>query len=271
MIGAVVVLYNPSIAEIKNINTYKNKVDYTVIIDNSDIDHRGLVNSIINLSESIVYYSEKKNIGLAKGFNVGINILIENNCEWALLLDADSILGNDIFSVYENAIKYYESDHNVAVFSPVHIFERSKNKPYTGYKNIVWTMTSGCIYNCYIFKQLCGFFEPLFVDGLDMDYCYKLHDNGFKVIECGEAIIKHNPAETKSFLGFKYGIASPKRYFMQARQLLWCWKKYKRINVIFIYFYKWLKVIFLFPNKKEYINQMIKGTKEGCAIYEIYK
>lgn len=271
MIGAVVVLYNPTNDEIENINTYKNKVDYTVIIDNSDVNNKNLVNRIVNLSESIIYYSKQQNLGLAKAFNIGINVLIENHCEWALLLDADSILENDIIDVYKNAIKYYDNSKDVAIFSPVHMFERSHNKPYLGYRDVDWTMTSGCFYNCDIFKKINGFFEPLFVDGLDMDYCFKSHDNGFKVVECGKAVIKHNPAETKVFLGFKYGIASPTRYYMQARQLLWCWKKYKRINVILIYFYKWFKILFLFPNKKEYINQMVKGTKEGYSIYDIYK
>ena len=36
MIGSVVVLYNPTLMEIENINSYIDKVDYAVIVDNSD-------------------------------------------------------------------------------------------------------------------------------------------------------------------------------------------------------------------------------------------
>lgn len=36
--------------------------------------------------------------------------------------------------------------------------------------------------------------------------------------------------------------------------------------MLLIYIYKWGKVIFLFPNKKEYIKSMIKGTKEGYTL-----
>ena len=61
-----------------------------------------------------------------------------------------------------------------------------------------------------------------------MDYCFKSHENGYLVIECGKAVINHHPAETRNCLGFKYGIASPYRYYMQARQLIWCWKRYKK-------------------------------------------
>ena len=264
MIGAVVVLYNPTKDEVQTINTYKNRVEHTVIIDNSDKDNSKWINEIVLLTDNITYYSECTNMGLARGFNIGIDILMEKGCQWVLFFDADSKLETDIISVYNRAIEKYES--GIAVFSPVHIFERSNNKPYIGYKNVDWAMTSGCLYNCDIFKKQGGFFEKLFVDGLDMDYCFRSRENGYKIIECGEAVLKHNPAETKVFLGIKYGIASPYRYYMQARQLIWNYKRYKSNKMLLIYIYKWFKVIFLFPYKKEYMLNMIKGTKEGISL-----
>ena len=99
-----------------------------------------------------------------------------------------------------------------------------------------------------------------------MDYCFKSHENGYLVVECGEAVINHHPAETKSFLGFKYGIASPYRYYMQARQLIWCWKRYKKPKAFCIYLYKWIKILLFFSTKREYISNMVRGTKEGNTL-----
>ena len=157
------------------------------------------------------------------------------------------------------------------MFAPVHMFDRSNAMPYSGYKNVEWSMTSGWCVNIDIFKKQNGFFERLFVDGLDMDYCFKSHENGYKIIECGEAVINHHPAETKSFLGFKYGIASPYRYYMQARQLIWCWKRYRKPKVFITYLYKWFKVLTLFPEKREYIRNVIQGTREGFSLLRSYK
>lgn len=269
MIGAVVVLYNPTLMEIENINSYINKVDYAVIVDNSDTDNSDKVFSIIDKSKRINYYSEQKNLGLCKGLNLGIEKLKEKGCEWAVLFDADSKIGSDIFTIYKNAINDHKNDE-VAVFAPVHIFDRSNNREYKGYKEVSWSMTSGWLVNIEIFEKQGGFFEELFVDGLDMDYCFKSHKNGYKVIECGEAIINHKPAETRHFLWFKYGIASPYRYYMQARQLIWCWRRYKNYRCLCIYLYKWFKVLFLFPEKKKYIDEMIKGTKDGKKLYSNY-
>lgn len=270
MIGAVVVLYNPTKEEIQNINCYKNNVDYIVIIDNSDANNKEMVDKIVHLTSNTLYYSENTNLGLAKGFNIGVNLLINQGCEWVLLFDADSQIESDIITIYNSAIEKYKNN-SVAVFSPVHVFDRSKRKPYPGYKSVNWSMTSGCLYNCEIFKKQQGFFEKLFVDGLDMDYCLRSHENGYEVIECGEAVLKHNPANTRCFLGIKYGIASPYRYFMQARQLIWSWRRYKNNEMICIYIYKWLKIIFLFPDKKEYVRNMINGTKEGCQLVREFR
>ncbi|WP_281522037.1 glycosyltransferase [Dubosiella newyorkensis] len=270
MIGSVVVLYNPSIQEIENLNIYIEKVDYAVVIDNSNTDNQSLIYKTVSNSEKIHYYSEHKNLGLCKGFNIGVNILAKKSCEWALLLDADSKLDPDIISVYKETLNIFKSRNDIAVFSPVHIFDRSKATRYVGYRNVDWSMTSGWLVNIKIFQKQNGFFEGLFVDGLDMDYCYKSHENGYEIIECGQAVINHNPAETRSVFGIKYGIASPNRYYMQARQLIWCWKRYKKITILGIYFYKWMKVLILFPNKLNYIKAMKLGSKNGILLWNKY-
>lgn len=269
MIGAVVVLYNPTKEEIENINTYINQVSFMVIMDNSDNDNSLLVQKLLFNYPHYKYYSQQKNLGLCNALNIGVQILKEQGCDWALLFDADSKLGSDVLAVYKEAIRKFGKEP-IALFSPVHMFDRSKNHPYKGYKELDWTMTSGCLFDIEIFIKQNGFFDELFVDGLDMDYCFKSNENGYKVIECGAAVIKHNPAETKSLFGFKYGVASPFRYYMQARQLIWCWKRYKRNKVFEIYLYKWFKVVFIFPNKREYIQEMMKGTRDGLELLRRY-
>lgn len=164
MIGSVVVLYNPTEDEIKNINTYLSKVDYAVIIDNSDVDNEKRVNSLILDLAKIEYYTEKTNLGLCKGLNIGVEKLKEKGCDWAILFDADSKLRTDIVLVYKNAIKEYQNE-NVALFAPVHVFDRSSKRSYKGYKKISWSMTSGWMVNINIFNKQHGFFEKLFVDG----------------------------------------------------------------------------------------------------------
>lgn len=266
MIGAAVVLYNPSINEVNNINSYVNSVDYVVVFDNSDVNNYDLISKYVSEYEKIIYMSEEKNLGLCVALNKAIDTLSRLGCDWALLFDADSKLGCDLVEVYSKAITSYQ-DEKVALFAPVHVFDRSQNHPYEGYKTVDWSMTSGWLVNIDVFQKQGGFFEKLFVDGLDMDYCFKSIENGYKIIECGQAVIVHNPAQTKTIKfgnkEFKYGFASPFRYYMQARQLIWVAFRYKKVKILGVYCYKWFKVIFLFPNKSEYVKNMVKGTIDG--------
>lgn len=266
MIGLVEVLYNPTEQEVKNINNYRELVDFIIIVDNSNENNLQMLEREKLIGEKIFYYPQGCNIGLCKALNLGVGKLQELNCDWALLMDSDSEVLTDITSVYMKIIE--KNQKNIAVYAPVHIFDRSKKKPYKGYKEIEWSMTSGWCVDVAIFMKLGGFFEKLFVDGLDMDYCFKAKKNGYQIIECGEAILRHHPAETRKFLGLKYGFASPARYYMQARQLIWDMLYYRKYKLLILYVYKWVKVLLLFPSKKEYIRKMCVGSKEGFELYK---
>lgn len=270
---AISVLYNPNKNELNNILSYAKYVELIIIIDNSKENNFKSIEQIIlknGIKSKLEFVSHPENIGLCKALNEGIEIAKAYNCEWTLLMDADSSLQNNLINIYESYLEK-NNDKSIATLSPVHIFDRSKNKKYQGTKLKKWAMTSGCYYNIEIFKKLGGFKEELFIDGVDMDYGYKAYKSGYKTIEIGEAILNHHPADTHSIklFGkeiFKYGYASPYRYYLQAKSLIWVAFKYKAYEQLGTYIYKWLKVLFLFDNKKEYIKQIHKGTKEGFRL-----
>ena len=95
---------------------------------------------------------------------------------------------------------------------------------------------------------------------------------GYRVVELADAQINHLPGETRSlsFAGIeiKYGVASPWRYYMQARAIVWLILEYHSIKELARYGMKWGKVLFLFKDKKEYIKQMVCGTKDGINLWK---
>lgn len=275
MIGAVVVLYNPKEEEVENIRSYQDEVDCLVIIDNSNLNNEALIKKHVVLSENKVYISHLDNVGLCKALNEGIEILQGKGCKWAVVFDADSKLGTNIFECYRDIATKYDEKDKVAAFAPQHSFDRSPKKEYEGYKVVGWAMTSGCMINIDAFYKIGGFFEPLFVDGIDMDFCYHAQEKGYQIVECGRAVINHHPAETRKIVflrkEFLYGYASADRYHMQARSLIWNILRYRKYDNILIYGYKWFKVLFLFAEKKSYIRFMCRGTREGISLYRKYK
>lgn len=274
-INSVVVLYNPNESEIENINTYIDKVECVYVIDNSIEDNLFLIEKLVTPFHKVHYVHNVKNVGLCKALNQGVELSIEAGSQWTVVFDADSRMLTDIFEVYRHTIENYEKLDDVAVFAPQHSFDRRKKSVYVGFREVDWAMTSGWLINNEIFKKLHGFFEPLFVDGLDLDYCYYAKEKGFKIVECGEAVLDHKPAISKeySFLNKKIqlGTASPFRYYLQAKCLVWDYKRYHKLYDVKMYFIKWAKVLLFFDDKKNYVKNLIIGTKDGIKIYKEYK
>ena len=268
--GTIVVLYNPSDREIENLRNNIGKTDLAIIIDNSLDDHYSVIKNNMQADFQWIYKRYPNNIGLCKALNVGIDILYQNGCRWALILDADSIINNNIISVYKNFLENSECK-NIAILVPVHNFGRSKNRTYDGESEVKRSMTSGWFINIEIFINEGGFYEPLFVDGLDYDYCYRVKRDGYRIIQCGRAMINHNPGHEYQvkILGktFKMGKDSPWRYYMGARAQWWNLLQNKSLYDGAFYFYRLIKVILFFHNKREYICEMHKGRNEGINLF----
>jgi len=271
MICSIVVLYEPKLEELNNILNYYNLVDYSLILDNSKQNHQRKIEDLLKDKEQhYIYKHFPENIGLCKALNYGMKNTQQFKCEWVLLMDADSSFITNIVEIYKK--KIIDIDDKIAILAPVHIHDRSFATKYNGEKSVKWAMTSGCLYNVEIFMEIGGFMEELFIDGLDIDFCYKVREAGYKVIECGEALLQHYPAETKEFkiLGkiiFKYGVSSTWRYRTQARSLVWLTLKYHQFPDVIRYLWRWFKVIFLFDKKRQYFKEMLIGSKEGFELW----
>lgn len=265
---SITVLYNPSKEELNNISSYSSYVDNIIIVDNSKESHENEIRNMINNNLEFIHYPN--NIGLCSAMNEAMKIAKSKAYKWALLMDSDSRLNNNIIKSYEDYLEM-TNDDKIAILAPVHIFDRSNNHEYQGAKKLDWAMTSGCYYNVDIFEAWGGFLDELFVDGLDIEYGYKVNKQGYKIIEIGNVSIMHHPAETKTIklfnkIIFKYGYASPWRYFMKQRCLVYCIFKYKAYKLLINYLYAYVKVILFFPNKIDYLKEMHKGTKTGLIL-----
>lgn len=250
MIAAIVVLFEPNTKEIEHIKDYYAKVDKVIVMDNSSKSFLPALLSIVGTN--LIYKHFPENIGLSAALNQGMQIAKNNHCSWALVMDSDSSFITDIVDVYCRLLTTIES--NVVVLSPVHIHDRSSLEPYTGCKIVKWAMTSGCLFNVDIFLKMGGFMEELFVDGLDIDFCYRTRENNYLIMECGEAVLRHYPANTKEIkllnrIVFKIGVSSPLRYYMQIRSLRWIILRYRTPRDCVALLWKWIKVLFFFENK----------------------
>ena len=77
MIAAIVVLYNPTLDEIKHITDYYSLVDETIVLDNSNEDQFVRIEKVIGDSKHLIYKWFGENVGLCVALNEGMRIAKE--------------------------------------------------------------------------------------------------------------------------------------------------------------------------------------------------
>lgn len=271
MDGAVVVLYNPTKSELAHLKDYANVVSRTLILDNSQTSVLADITEFVDVDGSEVSYEHHpENPGLCKSMNYGIKRLAQQGCSWVLTMNSDSSFATDILSVFRGYVEGRCTD-NVALLAPLYDYDRKRASSYDGYRSVPRAMMSGNYINVRVFIELGGFLEELFVDGIDFEYSLWARKHRFELIECGEAVLNHMPAETCSLRVFgksvfKYGKASPSRYRYQARAQTYLLKTYKEPYDFLVLAYKMFKAICLFDNKPIYLKSISQGVREGLRM-----
>ena len=184
-IAAVVVFYNPSDKNIKNIDNYIDVIDKLYVVDNSEDDEIKMKSN-----KKIEYVKLGENKGIAYALNVGAKKSIEDGYNYLLTLDQDSKMNKKII---EEMISFLKStkEKNIGLISPYQDIDSKEDVLNGDYEDMIEVMTSGNIIDLKAYKKIGGFKDWLFIDCVDTDYCMNLHKHGYKVLRLNNIVMKH--------------------------------------------------------------------------------
>lgn len=275
-VAAIVVLYEPGKEVIDNIKSYINYVDKIYLVDNSEKANYNIPTSIDgDWDDSKVQYEKVgENKGIAYALNKGMKYAIAEGFQWVLTMDQDSSFGNDLIAYYTEAINTLKHS-DVAILTPRYLTDRNNLKEKKAlYSEVYWSMQSANLINVSVYEKVGCFREEFFIDCVDYEYCLRCKKNGYKIICCNKAVLKHSPATTKVlkavFVEVKYGVASPLRIYYQVRNAMVMFKEYRNIRSLQIVFIKFLKTLLLFDNKKSYFKAF-KMAIDDCRNMKLGK
>lgn len=267
---AIVVLYNPDIDRLyKNVMALINQVEELVLVDNFS-DNIQIVKDKLSNVKKISYILNEKNEGIAKALNQGMQFAHTHGYKWALTMDQDSIISDNMISSYS---EYAEWD-KVAIICPLVEYKNYyRRKDHTGnkYDYVEACMTSGSLTNVQAWKNVGGFDEWMFIDYVDNDFCTNLRLNGYKILRANNATLYHELGNAKKLnigpcqiVVFNY---SKIRNYYYVRNTIYYIKKYSfQINIIkfiLILLYVESKKVIFEDNRKETISSFIKGFIAG--------
>jgi rhamnosyltransferase len=214
-LAGTVVLYNPSDSVFDTILSYIDQVAKLYIVDNSD-HHNGSLTQKLKQLDKVIYVNNHGNKGIAAALNVGAELALKSGFDFLLTMDQDTDLSANYVSNLMTA--FIENDaRKIGIIAPPYL-KRSKNET-RRLQDILFTMTSGNILNLKAYEKVGPFLNELFIDHVDHEYCLRLNQQGFRVVQVNDVEIIHRPGTlTSIFKGrISFSSHSPQRLYYFCR------------------------------------------------------
>ncbi|ODB86318.1 hypothetical protein A3195_11875 [Candidatus Thiodiazotropha endoloripes] len=226
-IVAVTVTFNIDHSFEASLQSYLLQLALVVIVDNStETDAQNRVNAIAQAHpEQIILIQNGHNLGLAKAQNLGIRRALDEDADWVLLMDDDSSADPQMVEQLVRASQDYQTGPGTGIVVPKYL-EQSVNREalfvtapggkyhwprfakvgFTGQpvlQNIFIAISSGSLIKAKLFDEIGMIRESFDIDYLDVDFCLRAIEAGYRIVAVRDAVLRHNLGEqTKHhFLG----------------------------------------------------------------------
>lgn len=290
-IAAGIVLYKPDVDRFKScISALMQQVERIYVFDNSD----SFVDNV--QSESIVYYTEHKNMGIAYALNRIMEAALNDGFGWVITMDQDSIIPVGLVDAYKSVIA---RKNEIGIVCPQVIDKRRaymevKTTPKEEY--VEFCITSASCTSVNVWEKVGKFDEWLFIDLVDNDFCKRLILSGYKILKLNDMILNQEfgkiiPKSDRSqkfwvyvsrllhnqnFAKFSYRkFVSPMRVYYTCRNIIYVNKKLAQYGSVAYKenyncnSYLGFVASFILPSilraqeKIDVIKAVIRGTQDG--------
>ena len=270
---AGLVTYTPDQSRfLAGIKRIYDQVDEIVIVDNGSNNYKILRESTEGF-DKCHWISNNTNLGIAKGLNQVFKYARSRNIPWVLTLDDDSLCDRDMVQ----ALYRFANKKMAGIICPGAVDNDCENreKPLTKPYYVEDCITAGSLTSVKAWEDIGGFDEKMFIDFVDIEFCTRLREAGYKIIRNPNTQIHQrfgDESKTTVFLGMKiqlYEYSSLRIYYSVRNQIYFMRKHWKTINMVYRIFFLFgycNKRIVLGQNRKANINAMLKGLYDGFRL-----
>lgn len=270
-IAACIITFNPDINRLKkNIEFVFYQVEKIFLYDNGSENLMHILEICKSFSKDrIEILANHENLGLPINLNDCLKKCNEQNFEWLLTLDQDSICDENLVMIYKELI-LEKNDLKIISFTPEILEDRiSQELTNIDISNVLIDkcITSGNMIKVNEIIKIGGFDESYFIDNVDFDLCARIIINGYKIMKTSKTYIHHTIGDSKEHRIILKKIVSynhsPIRVYYIFRNTFYYnkkYNKYKDIKIKYRFFLKKLIIIVLYEKEKiKKIFYAIKG------------
>jgi rhamnosyltransferase len=194
---AITVAYHPDAKFPLRVERTLREVGALVIVDNSSGDAALGMLRPLTTNSLITLISNLNNVGIARALNIGIRRAISLGFKWALLLDQDSWIDEDMVQTLIAAGAAYPDRDRLGVIgsgyresnSPLH--ERKDAIVGENWEEVASVVTSGSLIPLKVHAAVGAFREDFFIDHVDTEYCFRARAKGYRVIRTRRPVMSH--------------------------------------------------------------------------------
>jgi rhamnosyltransferase len=242
---AVVVTWHPDTAALAAmLQRLLPQVGALVLVDNASGDPA--IGELCARDSRIQIFSQNTNRGLAAAFNLGTAWARENGFGYVLLLDQDSLPAETMVSELLHALTALATDQRVAAVGPrFHDEHERRDAPFVRIRfpfnrklhcgagcpervRCDFLISSGTLIPLEALETIGGMDESLFIDNVDMDWCFRARARGFALYGVCAARMEHRLGDARRRLpGAPRGVIvhAPQRLFFIMRNRLLLYRR----------------------------------------------
>ena len=195
---AGIVLFNPDINRLlENIGALVPQIDSIILVDNHSENIEEVKSTIFDDKHSFSDVSFKlienpANLGIATALNIICREALLQGAEWVLTMDQDSVCSSDLIDIYTKYINYPGVASLTCVINDRSgSLEYEKEKWNDEFRDVNFAITSANYIKLSVWQSIGGFDDRFFIDKVDTDYCFRLIEANYRILEINYSGMLH--------------------------------------------------------------------------------
>jgi len=280
IVCGVAITYFPPDGIADRLAAIVKQVDMLVIVDNSASPVVSASMAHLAGGVGAHFISNEKNLGVATALNQGVAFATERGADWVVFFDQDSKPAGDFRRELENVWTSYRERKPLGIVGSNYVVGGTAIARFPtdgpGIENYVLTdavITSGSANEIGMMSILGPYKDEFFIDGVDIEYCWRALTSGYHVCRTKRPLIEHalGAPTYHNFLGHRLGTSNHpafRRYFMMRNTILIFREYFFRLPRLSLHLLgvqlKWAILLFAFEtDKRKKLRLALLGAWHG--------
>jgi rhamnosyltransferase len=196
---AVMVTYHPDAGLPDRLRRLVPQVGAAVIIDNGSNASAAAMLRAVTTADGIALFDNGRNLGIARALNIGVEHARSRGCSWALLMDQDSQVDDDMVEQLLAAAASFPDVTRLAIVAARYrdtsgrVVETLKlDARGELWEEVRSVITSGSLLSLDAYRVIGPFRDDFFIDYVDEEYCLRARAHAYHVIETRRPLMSHS-------------------------------------------------------------------------------